>query len=229
MKGNELLNAILGIALQAMAAQSAITTNGAQLPEPEHWLGMPVRNEHRCTPFRARDYATRLGIKRSVAARLHGAFSPYTAQAFDHLERADVDHIVALTEAHDSGLCAAPSEVKRRFANDPENLTLADPLTNRHLKNERDAAQWAPQRSRCWFAQRIVSVKQRWRLAVDRAERRALAQILIRCPRWQVPPETPGTTAIAWDDSTRTERAASTTLATSRLDTVALNALLTRR
>ena len=38
---------------------------------------------------------------------------------------------VAISEAHDSGLCAAPGIVRQRFASDLDNITLATPRVNR--------------------------------------------------------------------------------------------------
>ena len=52
--------------------------------------------------------------------------------------------LLALSEAHDSGLCAADAATKRRFANDPLNLTLSDPYVNRNQKRDKDASEWMP-------------------------------------------------------------------------------------
>ena len=54
------------------------------------------------------------------------------------------EHIVARSEAHDSGLCAADSETRREFASDPLNFTLASPAVNRSQKSGKDAAEWLP-------------------------------------------------------------------------------------
>ena len=43
--------------------------------------------------------------------------------------------MVATSEAHDSGLCAAHAATKRRFAGDLLNLTLAASAVNRHKKS----------------------------------------------------------------------------------------------
>ena len=50
------------------------------------------------------------------------------------LIQTDIEHIVAASEAHDSGL---------------RNLTLAAPQVNRHQKSSKDAAEWLPERNRC--------------------------------------------------------------------------------
>ena len=52
--------------------------------------------------------------------------------------------MVATSEAHDSGLCAADAGTKRRFAWDLLNLTLAAPAVNRHQKSGKDAGEWMP-------------------------------------------------------------------------------------
>ena len=83
--------------------------------------------------------------------------------------------------SHDSGLCAADPATKARFARDVRNLTLASPQVNRHEKSGKDAADWVPDRNRCWFAARVVEVKRAYGLTVDRREAAALEAILSPC------------------------------------------------
>lgn len=88
---------------------------------------------------------------------------------------------MARSEAHDSGLCAADRATRRQFATDLLNLTLAGPRVNRYQKVDRDAAEWMPPENRCWFAARIIAVRQRYRLTIDRREADALDQVLAGC------------------------------------------------
>ena len=88
--------------------------------------------------------------------------------------------MVATSEAHDSGLCAADAGTRRRFASDLLNLTLAAPAVNRHRKSGKDAGEWLPRMNRCWFAARVVAVKRKYRLTVDEREARALEGVLTR-------------------------------------------------
>ena len=60
------------------------------------------------------------------------------------------------------GLCAASAAVRRRFASDLDNLTLATPDLNRYRKRDHDAAEWLPERNRCWFAATIVAVRREY-------------------------------------------------------------------
>ncbi len=67
------------------------------------------------------------------------------------------------------------------YAEDPLNLTLASPTVNRDSKKHYDAAEWLPPRNACWFAGRVIAVRKKYRLTIDRAERHALAAVLSRC------------------------------------------------
>ena len=86
-------------------------------------------------------------------------YGPYTGRWFASPRDTDIEHIVARSEAHDSGLCAADAARRRRFASDLLNLTLASPAVNRTQKNDKDAAEWLPALNQCWFADRVVAVR----------------------------------------------------------------------
>ena len=110
-------------------------------------------------------------------------YTPYTCTLFDiqadGTAATDIEHIVALAEAYDSGL--AESQF-RTFAGDIDNLTIADPTVNRSQKSDLDAGEWEPPENRGWFAARIVAVKQKYGLSVNPAERDALQAMLNSAP-----------------------------------------------
>ena len=117
--------------------------------------------------------------ERAVYRALGMDRTPYTCTAIGgDLTGVDVEHIVALAEAHDSGL---PPERMLAFSGDLLNLTVAMPRENRIAKNDRDAAGYLPPRNRCWFAARVLAVKTRWGLTVDRAEAVALIGAMEGC------------------------------------------------
>ena len=89
-----------------------------------------------------------------------------------------------ISEAHDSGLCAAPDSTRRAFAGDLANLVLAASRVNRYEKRAKDAAEWLPVQDRCWFAGQVVLVRAKYGLTVDRRERAALEKILTDC-QWR--------------------------------------------
>ena len=110
---------------------------------------MTIAPEDRCSPYLASDYRYPPSVEPQIAARLGGVRSKYTGRVFHSLEEPDIEHIVARSEAHDSGLCRADRETRRAFAADLLNLTLAAPRLNRYVKKAKDAADWMPERNRC--------------------------------------------------------------------------------
>lgn len=145
------------------------------------WRGLTVADENRCSPYDAGDYRHPASIEDHVVARLGGVFSPYTCETFASTRETDVDHVIARSEAHDSGLCGASAATRERFAADLRNLTLAAPVLNRHEKSGKDAAEWVPDRNRCWFAQTVVDVRRSYDLTIDELEMHALDRLLADC------------------------------------------------
>jgi hypothetical protein len=98
----------------------------------------------------------------------------------------DIDHVVALKEAWDSGAWNWNSDRRRAFANDlddPRSLIAVTDNVNAS-KGDRDPAQWMPPRVayHCQYLFDWVTVKVRWNLTVDLAERNAIASKLGSCP-----------------------------------------------
>ncbi len=141
-----------------------------------------VAPEQRCADYDADDYPYRPSVEPRIVASMGGiVYGPYTGTWFDSTSETDIEHIVARSEAHDSGLCAADEATRGRFASDLLNLTLASPSVNRHQKSDKDAAEWLPDLNQCWFANRVVEVRQEYSLSIDRRERDVLEGILSGC------------------------------------------------
>ena len=148
----------------------------------ETWRGLVVAPEHRCSPYeRARDYPYPPSVKADVVRQLGAVVGPYTVTCFGSTHETDIKHIVATSEAHDSGLCARDRATRARFATDLRNLTLAGETLNRHQKSDKDAAEWLPARNRCWFAATVVAVRRACGLTIDRREAAALEGVLSQC------------------------------------------------
>ena len=146
------------------------------------WRGITVAPENRCAPYDRDDYPYPQSVELQIINSMDGDIcSPYTETCFDSARDTDIEHIIALSEAHDSGLCSASADVKRRFASDVRNLTLASPYLNRHVKGAGDAAEWLPSHNRCWFAERIIEVRLAYQLTIDQREADALDAILDHC------------------------------------------------
>ena len=150
------------------------------------WRGIRVAPECRCTPYDRDYYPYPQSIEAQIAERLGGMWSPYDGTRFVGLWQSDIEHVIAVSEAHDSGLCASSADVRRRFARDLDNLTLATPHLNRYRKRDHDAAEWLPEHNRCWFAAAIVAVRREYGLTIDRREATALQRILAGCDSFEL-------------------------------------------
>ena len=168
------------LALACVAAVAALgLVAGASA---ETWRGLTIAPEHRCAPYdKKRDYPYPQSVERDIVRDLGAVYGPYTARCFASTSETDIEHIVAASEAHDSGLCAADAATKARFARDLRNLTLASPEVNRFEKSGKDAGEWLPTRNGCWFAGRVVEVRGAYGLTIDRREAAALERILASC------------------------------------------------
>ena len=51
-------------------------------------------------------------------ASLGAIYGPYTGTCFANTGETDIEHMVATSEAHDSGLCGASAKAKAAFASD---------------------------------------------------------------------------------------------------------------
>jgi len=112
---------------------------------------------------------------------------PYTAQIIMFVRggdsEVDIDHVVSLSDAWQTGAFAWPSRKRLAFANDPLNLVAVDASANRQ-KGDSNAASWLPpsKASRCAYIARQVAAKARYQLWVIPAERDAMRSILLTCP-----------------------------------------------
>ena len=162
------------------------------------WSGLEVAPENRCAPYDADDYRYSQSVEQLIVGDMGDIiYGPYTGTWFASTSETDIEHIVARSEAHDSGLCAADAATRRRFASDILNLTLASPSVNRSQKSGKDVAEWLPDLNRCWFASRVVEVRLKYALTVDERERDAIEGILSGCSSTGMIVDTSGQAATA--------------------------------
>ena len=164
--------------------QPVETASPAWTPQalPGTWRDLIVAPEYRCSPYDSDDYPYSQSVENRIVEAMNGLiYGPYTGTHFEDTRQTDIEHIVARSEAHDSGLCAANAETKKRFSSDLLNLTLASPEVNRHQKSGKDAAEWLPDLNQCWFADRVVQVRQEYELTIDETEAAALEAVLSGC------------------------------------------------
>lgn len=93
-----------------------------------------------------------------------------------------IDHVVALSDAWQTGAQELDDVTRQNLANDPRNLQATLGWINKE-KGDSDAASWLPPNDsyRCVYVSRIVGVKAAYRLWVTPAEHDAIERVLQGC------------------------------------------------
>jgi hypothetical protein len=100
----------------------------------------------------------------------------------------DIDHVVALSNAWQTGAAYFDKNKRSQIANDPLNLLAVDSKLNRQ-KGDGDAATWLPpsKEFRCEYVARQVAVKAKYGLWVTKPEKVAIDKILSTCVGQKLP------------------------------------------
>lgn len=145
-------------------------------------LGCDTRNR-----ILARDL-TSVAIGEDCKVQSGTLADPYTGTSISFVRGAltsddvQIDHVVALSNAWQTGAQRLTYAQRVTLANDPLNLLAVDGPTN-EKKSDGDAATWLPPNKpfRCQYVTRQISVKAKYSLWITPAERDAMARVLSRC------------------------------------------------
>ena len=161
------------------------------------WRGITIAPENRCSPYDSDEYRYSPSVEPRIVDAQGGIYGPYTGTWFATIRETDIEHIVARSEAHDSGLCAAGPATWSEFSSDLLNLTLASPSVNRHQKSANDVAEWLPDLNQCWYVDRTLQVRREYGLTIDRAEADAADRILAGCQSTEMVVQAPRSSTTA--------------------------------
>lgn len=180
--------AIAVLATLAVKGKAAKTGYDRTANFGQAWLdvdrnGCDTRND-----ILARDLITT--VKAGSCKVLSGSFiEPYTGRIVNFLRGnatsalVQIDHVVSLSNAWQTGAQQLSQSQRFTFANDPLNLLAVDGRSNSQ-KGDGDTATWLPSNKafRCDYVSRQVSVKATYGLWVTPAEKAAMVRILSDCP-----------------------------------------------
>jgi hypothetical protein len=109
---------------------------------------------------------------------------PYTGETSTNPSEVEIDHLVALKEAHDSGGASWPPAKKQAFAQDLNGGNLFVVLTSpNRSKGDRDPGEWLPANKilACWYVKQWTSLKQRTGLSMDTSEAESIRLVIAAC------------------------------------------------
>ncbi|CAN5336513.1 HNH endonuclease family protein [soil metagenome] len=132
-----------------------------------------------------RDSSVKPRISRSGCTVVGGRWNSY----YDNRTTTDpfalqIDHLIPLAEAWDSGAYQWSAARRVAFANDLGDARALVPTTNavNDDKEADDPPGFIPSKNVCRYVQAWIAVKLRWDLSADAREHRALASLVADCP-----------------------------------------------
>lgn len=151
--------------------------------------------------------------------------SPYDGVEVSDPAELEIDHVVALHEAWQSGAANWNPATRAAFANDlgfPGALVAVTAAVNQ-AKSDRDPGEWRPPRRGAWcsYARDWITVKARWGLTADERELRALSDMLETCfePDPTTTPADPATTTTVTTTPTTTTTTTTSVTTTTTMAT----------
>lgn len=111
--------------------------------------------------------------------------SVYDGKTVTDPKTLDIDHMIPLKEAWESGASKWDSTAREAFANDmaySESLVAVTAASNRS-KSDRDPAGYLPTDNsyRCSYVSKWITVKTKWKMTVDAQEKSAIQTVLNTC------------------------------------------------
>ena len=179
--------------IETLAVKGRAAKTGYDRSSFSHWRD-PDRNGCDARNDILRRDLTNLVIKSdSNGCKVLGGVlaDPYSGKNIEFVFGAsliDIDHVVALSNAWQTGAFQFSNEIRMQFANDPLNLLAVSASLNRQ-KGDGDAATWLPptRAYRCQYVARQIAVKKKYGLWLTKPEKAAMSALLAKCPKEEIP------------------------------------------
>lgn len=103
-------------------------------------------------------------------------------------KKVQIDHVVALSNAWQTGAKQWDTAKRKQLANDDLELIAVSSSANQ-AKSDGDASQWLPdnRRFRCQYVARQIAVKIKYKLWITNDEHNAMSKVLATCPSQSLP------------------------------------------
>ena len=160
-------------------------------------------------------------------------YSKYDGKTLSDRSDVDIDHVVALKEAWDSGAWAWSMSQRQAFANDLTDRRTLIAVTDRvnASKSDKDPSNWMPPLKSYWctYLGDWISVKARWGLSMDQSEFGRIKNLLasdcstLTIAGWGAVPSLAGVPATSGTAATTATTTPRTTVAPSLWPTTSSN------
>ncbi len=185
---NDAITALNQLEVKGRAAKTGYSR--AQFP---HWSdpdrnGCDARNDTLKRDLTNITYKVGTRDCKVVGGQLLDPFSGKSLTFSSTKSNIDIDHLVALSNAWQTGAAYFDKAKRTQIANDPLNLLAVDAKLNRQ-KGDGDAATWLPPAKsfRCEYVAAQIAVKVKYSLWLTAPEKSAMSRVLESCPDQLLP------------------------------------------
>ncbi|GME33153.1 Secreted protein [Neofusicoccum parvum] len=168
--------------LNSLTVAARGSSDGYSRDEFNHWITISGTCNTRETVLK-RD-GTNVVTSSACAATSGSWFSPYDGATWTAASDVDIDHMVPLSNAWQSGASSWTAAQRQAFANDLDNPQLWAVTDNvNSSKGDKSPDAWKPPLSSfyCVYARSWVKVKSVYDLTITSAEKTALTSMLDTC------------------------------------------------
>jgi len=134
--------------------------------------------------------------------------SPYDGARWSDKGNIDIDHVVALKEAWDSGAWAWTTAQRTLYANDLSDARTLRAVTDtvNQEKSDKDPSNWLPPlvSYQCTYISDWVSIKARWKLSMDQSEYGRVKKLVDGCGTSGTSPSSSIATSVTQPSTTST-------------------------
>lgn len=146
--------------------------------EWKHWTGSPCNTREKVLKEQGKNVKT----DKECRALSGTWIDPYSGDKFDNASKLDIDHVIPLSAAAQSGGQKWSKEKKEKFANDTSQLLAVSATENRKKSDDGPGKYMPPNRDfRCDYAKLWVDTASKYDLTIDKADKRALTSALNKC------------------------------------------------
>tara|TARA_Y100001960_G_scaffold178614_1_gene187319 strand:+ start:1510 stop:2745 length:1236 start_codon:yes stop_codon:yes gene_type:complete len=168
---------------------SEIATNLPKYDRDEwkHWIDEDKDCQNARHEVLVSESLVSVGFKNSKNCQVASGewFDPYTGETLTDATKLDVDHMVPLKNAHDSGGWAWDKERKSNYANylQYEDHLIAVTASANRKKGAKAPDEWRPTNENYWcdYATNWIAIKVEWGLSATKSEWKALEEMLSDC------------------------------------------------
>ncbi len=121
----------------------------------------------------------RVGLNKKGCIVLSGKWNDfYFNETHTRASDVDIDHVVPLKNAFDTGAANWPEEKRVRFANDPDNLVITNLKYNRQ-KGAKSPLEWLPVQKNyaCKYLKSWISTKEKYHLTISEQVRKQYSEL----------------------------------------------------